>query len=184
MNRFLPGSLAPAAGLNPRGGAEFDNRLRKAYNMETVLVFEAERRSTAVRGSYDTRQKKEIAAYFRAHPGECVTVEQVYAALEAKVGMTTVYRAVSRLCGEGRLRRYAPPAAGEAALYQWNPCAQSHLHIRCVDCGSLEHLCCDVAQDFTTHLRGRHGFVLDEGQTVLYGRCARCEAKRLKKKQA
>ena len=89
-----------------------------------------------------------------------------------------VYRAVARLCSEGLLRKYAAPGAGEAALYQFNPCGECHLHIRCLDCGTLTHLRCDVATDFTNHLRGRHGFVLDEGQTVLYGRCEQCEAKR------
>ena len=34
-------------------------------------------------------------------------------------------------------------------------------------------------KQFTQHLLGQHGFVLDESQTILYGRCEKCEAKRL-----
>ncbi|MDD3921077.1 MAG: transcriptional repressor [Eubacteriales bacterium] len=134
----------------------------------------------AARGTYQTKQKETIAAYFHAHPQACVTAEEVYAALGADVGMTTVYRAITRLCEEGALRRYVPQNAGDAALYQLNPCGESHMHIRCVDCGAMEHLRCDVVNEFTSHLRGKHGFVLDESKTVLYGRCEKCEAKRMR----
>lgn len=129
----------------------------------------------AGRGTYQTKQKEMVAEYFANRPDACVTAEDVYAALGADVGMTTVYRAVSRLCDEGFLRRYAPQGAGEASIYQLNPCQESHLHIRCVDCGKLAHLHCDVVHDFSEHLLGNHGFVLDEGQTVLYGHCEECE---------
>ena len=126
------------------------------------------------RGSYQTRQKEIVADYFRSHPEACLTAEAVYSALDARVGMTTVYRCIARLWEENFLRRYAPQGAGEAALYQFNPCQESHLHIRCMDCGALAHLHCDVVRDFTEHLLANHGFVLDEGQTILYGRCERC----------
>jgi len=132
----------------------------------------------ADRGKYQTKQKEVIADYFRERPDACVTAEEVYSALGADVGMTTVYRAVARLCDEGFLRRYAPQATGDASLYQLNPCQDTHLHIRCVDCGKLAHLHCDVVHDFTNHLLGHHGFILDECQTILYGRCESCEAKR------
>ena len=146
--------------------------------MKMVIKFNAGGMKMASRGNYQTKQKEVIAEYFQAHPDACVTAEEVYAALGTDVGMTTVYRAVARLCEEGALRKYAPQSTGNPALYQLNPCKESHLHIRCMDCGALEHLHCDVVHDFTKHLLGQHGFILDEGQTVLYGRCERCEAKR------
>ena len=85
-----------------------------------------------------------------------------------------MYRAISRLCQTGRLRRYAPHESGEAARYQHSPCTQSHLHIRCVDCGALAHLHCDEVEAFARHLGQHHGFTLDESQTVLYGLCEAC----------
>ncbi len=127
------------------------------------------------RGKYQTRQKEDIADFFRAHPEQCLTADAVYAALGANVGMTTVYRAVSRLCEEGFLRRYAPQGAGTAAMYQYNHCT-GHMHIRCVDCGTVAHLHCEEVDAFRGHLKQRHGFVLDECRTVLYGRCEQCEA--------
>jgi len=144
--------------------------------MKTVIGFN-ERGGRKVRGKYQTKQKEAISAYFQERPEACLTAEAVYAALGTDVGMTTIYRAVARLCEDGILRRYAPQNAGEAALYQLNPCRESHLHIRCVDCGALQHLRCEVVRDFSSHLLGKHGFVLDEGQTILYGRCQACQAK-------
>lgn len=136
------------------------------------------------RGKYQTKQKEMVAEYFANRPDACVTAEDVYTALGAGVGMTTVYRAVSRLCDEGFLRRYAPQVAGDASLYQLNPCQESHLHIRCVDCGKLAHLHCEVVHDFTRHLLGNHGFVLDEGQTILYGHCEECEKRARKARES
>ncbi len=130
------------------------------------------------RGRYQTKQKEAIAAFFQARPEACLSADAVYAALGNGVGMTTVYRAVARLCEEGFLRRYVPQTVGEPALYQYNPCGEKHMHIRCVDCGTLSHLRCDEVHAFTSHLLERHGFVLDECQTVLYGRCAACETAR------
>ena len=130
------------------------------------------------RGQYQTKQKEEIAEYFRKHPGVCMTAETVFSDLGAKVGMTTVYRALARLSEEGFLRRYATQSAGDAAMYQLNPCQENHLHIRCVDCGKLAHLHCDEVQIFAEHLLDHHGFTLDECQTILYGRCRDCAAKR------
>jgi Fur family ferric uptake transcriptional regulator len=130
------------------------------------------------RGRYQTRQKEIIADFFSARPDQCLTADAVYSALDADVGMTTVYRAVARLCEEGFLRRFAPRAPGDAALYQLNRCAEHHMHIRCVDCGVLAHLQCGEVEVFSRHLLLQHGFVLDECSTVLYGRCEQCEAAR------
>lgn len=132
------------------------------------------------RGTYQTRQQEAVCALFAARPQECLTAEEAYQALKLTgedVGKTTVYRTISRLCQAGRLRRYAPHESGEAARYQHNPCAHSHLHIRCVQCGALEHLTCGEAEAFARHLGQHHGFTLDEGQTILYGRCAACRQK-------
>lgn len=130
------------------------------------------------RGTYQTRQQEAIEALFHKRSTDCLTAEDVYhALLEAgmDVGKTTVYRAITRLCQMGRLRRYAPHERGEAAHYQFSPCTESHLHIRCVNCGALAHLHCDEVNAFSAHLHQHHGFTLDEGQTILYGCCAACK---------
>ena len=131
-----------------------------------------------MRGTYQTKQQEAVEALFSLHEEECLTAEDAYQLLMeqgADIGKTTVYRVITRLCQSGRLRRYAPHERGEAAHYQYNPCQESHLHIRCINCGALAHLHCDEVESFASHLTKHHGFTLDEGQTILYGCCESCQ---------
>ena len=137
----------------------------------------------ARRGAYQSRRQEAVAALFEQRPEECLTAEECWQALAQTgqdMGKTTVYRAVTRLCERGMLRRYAAHESGEAARYQFNPCRESHLHIRCVDCGALEHLHCEEVEALSEHLSLRHGFTLDEGQTILYGLCDKCRGEKRK----
>ena len=132
------------------------------------------------RGAYQTRQQEAIEQLFSARPEECLTAEDAYHALREsgmEIGKTTVYRSITRLCQAGRLRRYVPHDSGTAAMFQFNPCQESHMHIRCIHCGALAHLHCEEVEAFSRHLTQHHGFVLDEGQTILYGSCEACRDK-------
>lgn len=129
------------------------------------------------RGRYKTKQQRAVLAFFEAGKERCFTVEEVHAHLSdsgREVGLTTVYRAITRLCEEGVLRRYTPAEIGDAAYYQYNSCKDNHLHIRCSSCGDLAHMDCEEVEDFCRHIASHHGFQLDEGQTVLVGLCRRC----------
>jgi len=131
------------------------------------------------RGAYQTRQQEAVEEIFSATPDECMTAEEAYYMLHKRgleIGKTTVYRTITRLCQAGRLRRYVPHGSGQAATFQYNPCQESHLHIRCIHCGALAHLHCDEVQSFSRHLTMHHGFTLDEGQTILYGCCQNCQS--------
>lgn len=130
------------------------------------------------RGTYQTRQQEAIEALFSARAEDCLTAEEAHQALMEKgmdIGKTTVYRAITRLCQTGRLRKYIAHDSGGAARFQYNPCQESHLHIRCTQCGALAHLHCEEVDAFSRHLTHHHGFVLDEGQTILYGLCEGCQ---------
>lgn len=130
-----------------------------------------------MRGTYQTRQQDAVAELFARQPESCLTAEEAYRQLKndgMDVGKTTVYRAITRLCELGRLRRYMSQGRGNASRYQHNPCTECHLHIRCIHCGALAHLDCDAVDSFARHLMRDHGFTLDEGQTMLYGICAAC----------
>jgi len=129
------------------------------------------------RGNYQTRQQEAVAALFERRAEACLTADETYRLLldaGMDVGKTTVYRTITRLCEAGVLRRYAPELPGEAAQYQFNPCLESHLHIRCVQCGALEHLHCGDVEHFAKHIQAHHGFVLDEARTMLCGLCNDC----------
>lgn len=129
------------------------------------------------RKRYKTKQQEAVLAFFQAGQERCFTAEEAYAHLGESgmdVGKTTVYRAITRLCEEGVLRRYTPAESGDAAFYQYNSCKDNHLHIRCRVCGELAHMDCEAVEGFCRHIASHHGFQLDEGQTVLVGLCGRC----------
>ena len=131
------------------------------------------------RGAYQTKQQEAIEQLFSARPEECLTAEEAYHALREsgmEIGQSTVYRSITKLCQNGRLRRYVPHDSGAAAMFQYNPCRESHMHIRCIHCGALAHLHCEEVDSFARHLNLHHGFTLDEGQTILYGCCDACNA--------
>ena len=131
-----------------------------------------------MRGTYQTKQQEAIENLFSSLGQDCITADEAYRRLVEQgleIGKTTVYRAITRLCQAGRLRRYAPHERGDAAHYQYNPCTESHLHIRCTFCGALAHLHCEEGEAFAAHLTHHHGFTLDEGQTILYGVCENCQ---------
>ena len=131
------------------------------------------------RGDYQTQRKDAVEAYFEQNADRCLTAEDCCRQLSSEgvaIGITTIYRAITRLYEAGRLRRYAPSERGKAATYQYNGCQDQHLHMVCRMCGSLHHLKCEDVERFREHLLEEHNFLLDEGQTVLYGLCAKCLA--------
>lgn len=133
------------------------------------------------RGSYQTRQQEAVTGLFEHRQAQCLTADEAYRLLVESgmdVGKTTVYRAITKLCDQGILRRYAPQSSSDAARYQYNPCRESHLHIRCSSCGAMEHLHCGDVEAFAAHIRAHHGFVLDEGRTMLCGLCESCAQKK------
>lgn len=130
-----------------------------------------------IRGKYKTHQREAVLGWFEEHPDLCVDAETVYNALHEKgqqVGKTTIYRAISNLCAENILRKYSTDEQDHSAIYQYSPCTDSHLHIRCTKCGTLEHLHCDEVDAFCSHLLDHHHFTLDINHTVLYGICSAC----------
>ena len=130
----------------------------------------------AGRGAYSTKQRAAILNYLRANPRRKLTVDELSAALE--VGRTTIYRLMEALAEVGEAHKYR--SAEGVCCYQYveNPeaCAL-HAHAVCTVCGELVHLECGFVGTLAKHMRGEHGFQLDEKRTVLYGRCEHCAEK-------
>ncbi|MBE6555303.1 MAG: transcriptional repressor [Ruminococcaceae bacterium] len=90
---------------------------------------------------------------------------------------SSVYRMLSELSASGEVRRFRAEDGGERATYQYvgseGGCA-SHLHLQCRSCGLILHLRCDCSREIRAQLLASHGFLVDEGRSVLYGTCAAC----------
>lgn len=128
-------------------------------------------------GNYNTRQRESVLACINESAGEHVTAAEVIDRLREKgerVGLTTVYRCLERLVGEGVLVKYAS-ADREGACFRLADCGSDKcFHMKCEKCGGFFHVECDHLLDVATHIFDEHNFTLDPYKTVFYGVCGRC----------
>jgi len=120
---------------------------------------------------YKTRQRDEILRFFMEHPDQCYAAKEVYKQVSA--GEATVFRTLTALAQEGVLNRYT---GDSGSFYQYNgerPCT-GHIHLKCEQCGKLIHMDCAFLKELTKHFCAEHGFTMDCGKTVIYGRCSDC----------
>ena len=125
---------------------------------------------------YQTEQKKRLLAYLSSHADRSFTLDELAAVMTAGgVGKSTVYRLGARLSDEGAVRRYAREE-GRGYTYQYlerQEC-HSHLHLRCSICGRVIHLSEEISRIFAKTLLESNQFQLDDGRTLLFGRCDAC----------
>ena len=124
--------------------------------------------------SYKTKQRDEIVEFFNTHRGKCYTAKDLIISGEVSSGEATVYRTLSKLAGQGVLKRFTD---GDAACYQLNEndeCS-THFHLKCEKCGKLIHMDCGFMGVVNRHIEQNHSFFVDIGKTVFYGLCGECK---------
>ena len=124
--------------------------------------------------SYKTKQRDEIVEFFNAHRGKCYTAKELIKSGEVSSGEATVYRTLSKLAGQGILKRFTD---GDAACYQLNESEEcsTHFHLKCEKCGKLIHMDCGFMGVVNRHIEQNHSFFVDIGKTVFYGLCGECK---------
>ncbi len=127
---------------------------------------------------YKTRQRAATENILKENSNIHMTVDDIVLKLNENgenVGRTTVYRTLEKLVNEGKVRKYT--AENESACFQYlsdTGHCHEHFHLKCTGCGELLHLDCRQVAELANHISCEHGFSLDTGRTVLYGRCAKC----------
>lgn len=125
-----------------------------------------------MRTSYHTQQKTAVLAFLRENEHGQYTIDELLCELgEDAPGKSSAYRILKKLCDEGLVRRLIRDGSA-GAVYQLagEKCCSEHLHIKCLDCGTLMHLDRGAQEELTRAT----GFVIDDARSMLYGRCARC----------
>ncbi len=132
--------------------------------------------------SYKTKQRELILEFLRQNSDSHLTAQSISEALSVyKVGKSTVYRYLDKLCEEGLVRKYIL-SDGSSACYQYTngeDCSR-HFHLKCLKCNALVHLECDYLKETEQHINAHHGFSVDTSRTVFYGLCADCKEKEKK----
>ena len=120
---------------------------------------------------YRTKQRDEILRFFMDNEDKCFTARDVCA--RVKAGEATVFRTISSLVDDGRLKRYTG-GRGEGAYYQLSTCSSGdHIHLKCSKCGRLIHMDCEKMTAVKAHILKEHDFIIG-GELVINGICVAC----------
>lgn len=124
---------------------------------------------------YHTDQKERLLDYLGQNKTRQLKMEEIVAALDGRVGKSTVYRLMRSLVEEGSVRRFE---LGRTIYYQYlsGAACDSHLHLKCTVCGRMQHLDCSVSTFLRRQILATDRFELDDKLTLLFGRCDKCRA--------
>lgn len=131
---------------------------------------------------YNTKTRQLILAYLQENQRHAVSAANILQYLEDNglpTSPTTVYRYLDKLAAEKHIMKYVADK-GEKAVFQYvdeGSYCQSHLHLKCIECGQIYHLDCGFMDEVRQHLMSSHGFALECNGSILYGTCARCREK-------
>ncbi|MBP5404572.1 MAG: transcriptional repressor [Clostridia bacterium] len=124
---------------------------------------------------YFTEQRRIISEYLESRKDECVTAQEIAAALCLSVSKSAVYRNLAALEKEGKVVRVS--LAGDRAFgyrYAGSHACAGKIHISCVKCGRTEHVSSSVTSRLERALAAEEGFSLRKGECMLYGVCKAC----------
>lgn len=130
------------------------------------------------RAEYSTEQRRLVMSHMNAHADRYQTIDEVFDGLHgcgARIGRTTVYRALEKLVDEGLVSKVAAARGASASYRRIDTAADKPQgQLLCLDCGRAFPLDCSMLQGFADHVREHHGFVIDQSRTVLCGICEDC----------
>ena len=126
---------------------------------------------------YMTKQRKALLSFLSAHADEELTARQLEQALcEQGVSISAVYRNLSELEKEGKIRRISKSGSREVFyLYTDAHACRESLHLSCKKCGKTYHMNSQCADMLINNLAQNDEFTIDKSDTVLYGVCKACK---------
>lgn len=128
---------------------------------------------------YKTKQRSLIMKCLKQNSENAYTVDEIELILKntgSAIGKTTIYRYVKSLEQSGFVRRFVPEDK-KSATYQFvehSENCKTHIHLKCINCGKLIHLECDIVNDMCSHIMLNHGFSVDKSKTTVLGLCEQC----------
>lgn len=129
---------------------------------------------------YNTEQKKLLLDFLEKNHDSAYTIEEIANELKssgAGVGKSTVYRLMTRLVEEKRVKRQLADGSRKA-IYRivLDEHCHNHLHLQCITCGKVLHLDEKISDKLLDTVKRLNDFSVSEEDTVLMGKCAVCSA--------
>ena len=128
---------------------------------------------------YSTEKRNQILEYLVEHKDEDVSVKDIEKYLTTKelsVNVTTIYRYLDKLCGEGTVMKRIDEKSGKSTYHYAKPnhTCHNHIHMKCSGCGKIYHMDCGFMDEFKKHIFEHHEFMLDCKTSMLHGLCNKC----------
>lgn len=127
-----------------------------------------------MRNNYETKQKETIINVIKNEEKQ-FQVKDIYEKLDGKVGLTTIYRLLSKLENEGLISKEAGKDNKTYYEYLEKCDEENHFYLKCDKCGSLTHVDCDCISELSTHISNEHHFSLNKENIIMKGICKNCK---------
>jgi len=124
---------------------------------------------------YMTKQRRLLTDYLSLHADESISAGQIADALSDQISKSAVYRNLSAMEAEGKVRRIVSGNTREV-IYQYTSAhgCEGCLHLSCTKCGKTMHMQKQIADKLVDSVALNDNFSIDKGETVIYGICAAC----------
>ena len=124
--------------------------------------------------TYITGKRDSIIKYLSENALYSHTLPEICSAvLNGEKGKSTVYRIISELCQEGRVRKISDEKTRHCSYQYVGGHCLEHFHLKCKECGRLIHLDCDITGELRRAVLENNGFAIDDG-AFLFGKCEKC----------
>jgi len=132
-----------------------------------------------MRGSYQTKQRKQILEYLAGHPGQSVPAKEIHAVCQQNgtpISLAIIYRQLEHLMQESKIKKVVTSdGAGIQSQYVAEAAALDAFYLKCDRCGKLAQMDCGLLHEVADHMGTEHGFLINAAKSVLYGRCRSCK---------
>lgn len=131
--------------------------------------------------TYKTKQGELILNYLKSMSGKHIQasdIKEYFVKENISIGLTTIYRHLSKLEAEGKVHKYVLDNTNSACFEYINPgapCKELCFHLKCEECEKLIHFDCAVLGEIGKHMFEAHAFTLNPRKTVYYGCCSECK---------
>ena len=125
---------------------------------------------------YKSKNRDRVTDFLKKNRDRSFPLTEICAAVaEDGHGKSTVYRIVSELVNEGNVKRISDTNSRHCTYqYVGGEACRSHLHLKCVGCGSIIHLDHTVSERLCHELAADYGFTPEAGG-MLFGQCRACK---------
>ena len=145
----------------------------RAQSLQTPYHHKTE---TRIMATYSTKQRQIITDFLSRRTDSLLSAEEIVGFLsQYGISRSTVYRSLSKLEAEGRVKKLPKEGSGRI-FYQYHDPegCRGAIHLACKICGRSLHADQKIADSFVRSIEGSQEFTVDRGDTVVYGTCKEC----------